>query len=448
MASVDFQLRSVKINDPFSVRLRFLSGGNYHILESKTELYIFTPEEVLQSPLVNGKKFWNDNKKKLKIDLEKRTRIVRIQNDQENLRKFILAAYNLENFNDRKLPSKEWLQSIVKEYYNNLKRIQDDKEQSEKPLNIQWRFDNYIKLKKYSLAERTVMKLENAKKILKGFEEYQSKLKGFDVKHLITDVSPEFQYHLEEYLSRELLYSPNTIAKTIKILKTICNYSSKIGIQLHKEYGLVGKAYLEKDVVYLSFEELQKIKKETMPKELEEARDWLYMSCFLGQRISDFMRFNSKMLRKDGKDYFIDFIQEKTNKKIPLLLHPEVIDILQKRNMEFPPKMEESIYNDAIKLVCKEAKILEEIEGTILTEVKKGVWRDQKGIFPKYKLIGSHIGRKSYCTNFYSKIPTSLILKVSGHTEERTLLQYIGKKDATDSELIKNYYGKVDVTKD
>ncbi len=449
MPSVDFQLRSLKINDPFSARLRFLLPDKQVVLESKTELYVFSPDEVLEMPLVNGKKFWKDNRKKKKLELDKQTRIVNILNDQENLRKFILDKCESNNYSEDNLPTKEWFQSIVKEYFNNLKKIQFEKDQDEESLDIQYHFNRYIKLKRNSLAPRTILKLEDTKKIFKGFEEYQSLKKGFDVVNLITEVNPEFQYDLEEYLSKELLYSRNTIAKTIKVLKTICNYAQKRGVQLNKSYGLVSMPYEESDVVYLSFSELQQIKNsDKIPEELEDARWWLYLSCFLGQRISDFMRFNPKMMRKEGEDYYIDFVQEKTNKKIALMLHSEVVKYLQGNNMEFPSPIEEYIYNDQIKDVCKLAGINEKIEGSVLKKVKDRVWRKQKGIYEKWELIGSHIGRKSYCTNFYSKIPTSLLLQVSGHSEERTLLSYIGKKDPENAKMMKKYYDEIDVTKD
>lgn len=446
MPSVDFQLRSLKLNDPFSARLRFLLSDKQLVLEAKTELYVFTPEEVLEMPLVNGKKFWKDNRKKKKLDLDKQTRMVRILNDQDDLRKFILERCEADNYDEDNLPTKEWFQSIVKEYFNNLKKIKFEKEQESESLLIQDHFDRYIKLKRNVLAPRTILKLEDTKKIFKKFEDYESSIKGFDVKHLLTDVNPEFQYELEEYLSGKLLYSRNTIAKTIKILKTICNYAQKRGVQLNRSYGLVGLPYDEKDVVYLSFSELKKIKEcKDIPEEYENARQWLYLSCFVGQRISDFMRFDKNMIRKEGEDYFIDFVQEKTGKKIALLLHSEVVKILKKNNMNFPSPMYEQQYNDQIKEVCKYAKINHQTKGSVLKEIKDGVWRKVDGTYEKWELIGSHIGRKSYCTNFYSKIPTSLLLEVSGHSEERTLLSYIGKKDPENAKQMKKYYDEIDI---
>ena len=457
MASVNFLIRSSKQNECFTARLQYFQDEALTFTEAKTEIFVFYPSEVLENPMLNGKKFWSKYKKYKGTDLHIKNIIVRTLNNQEYLRKFILEKFEAGNFFDMdeakkiipsEFPTKSWLHSIIKEYYNDLKKREDLAALSDTPLDIQWHFDNYIKLKGKRLADRTILKLKDAKKIIGEFESYQSSIKGYDVKYCVNDVNPDFQYYFEKFLSENKSYSHNTIAKAIKVLRTICIYSKNYGINLDARFELVKLAYEETDIIYLSFSELEKIKNKEMPEHLEDARDWLYLSAFLGQRIGDFMKFNSKMVRKENDDYFIDFIQEKTKKKIALLLHPAVIEILKKRNMEFPSFILDQTYNEQIKIVCQIAEIDENIEGSILTEIKENTWRNVKGLYPKWKLIGSHIGRKSFCTNFYSKIPTSLILEVSGHTEERTLLSYIGKKDNTNAKMIKNYYSNIDITKD
>lgn len=452
MASVNYLLRSTKKNDPFTVRFQFNnpdknSDNNpfgLDFIECKSEIYVFTPDEVLDSPLSDGKKFWKKYKKYKGNDLHIQNVIVRALNKQENLRKYILSKYN-----EDLRPTKDWLSSIVKQYYDELKKEKDQRSLSDTPISLIWHFDNYIKLKGSELAERTILKIENTKNIISEFQQYQSSIKGYNVNYSVSEVNPEFKYLLENYLEDIKLYSYNTIAKTIKVIRTICNYSKNYGIQLHPMYDLFKKAYEETDIIYLSFSELQTIKNsDKITDDLDSARDWLYISCFLGQRISDFMKFKRDMIRKDGEDFFIDFTQEKTDKKISLLLHPEVVKVLEQRSMNFPDPIDEQKYNDQIKEVCRLSGLTEIINGSVLKEVKKGVWRHVKGKYHKWELVGSHIGRKSYCTNFYSLIPTSLILEVSGHSEERTLLSYIGKKDNTNAKLIKNFYTNIDITKD
>ena len=53
----------------------------------------------------------------------------------------------------------------------------------------------------------------------------------------------------------------------------------------------------------------------------------------------------------------------------------------------------------------------------------------KSGIYKKYELVTSHIGRRSFATNFYGKIPTSFLIYMTGHSTEAMFLNYIGKSN-------------------
>lgn len=59
--------------------------------------------------------------------------------------------------------------------------------------------------------------------------------------------------------------------------------------------------------------------------------------------------------------------------------------------------------------------------------------RKEKGIYPKYAILTSHDLRRSFATNFYGKIPTPILMNMTGHRLEATFLSYIGRKDNKDS---------------
>src|SRR5690606_10594771 len=122
--------------------------------------------------------------------------------------------------------------------------------------------------------------------------------------------------------------------------------------------------------VILTPDELKRIDDFTFSDEhLETAKDWLLISCYCGQRISDFMRFDVSMIVEREVQginrFFIDFIQQKTQKKVFLPLQQKIIDILYKRNWSFPRKMSEQRYNEHIKTVCEIVGIDEMIEGKL-----------------------------------------------------------------------------------
>ena len=122
-------------------------------------------------------------------------------------------------------------------------------------------------------------------------------------------------------------------------------------------------------------------------------------------------------------------------------LFKNVISILNKRNGEFPKPISDQRYNEYIKEVCRIAGIDNLVEGSIKSKQSN---RKINGKFEKYKLVTSHVGRRSYCSNFYNKIPTSLLTYNSGHTTEKMFLQYIGKRENTKAKELSKEYDKLD----
>ena len=90
-----------------------------------------------------------------------------------------------------------------------------------------------------------------------------------------------------------------------------------------------------------------------------------------------------------------------------------------------------------IKKVCEKAKINEPIHGTLFDpEIKEKVEKD----YPKWKLVSSHIGRRSFASNNYGIIPTSFLMYITGHTTEAMFLTYIGKSNKDIAMELTNYF--------
>ena len=173
-----------------------------------------------------------------------------------------------------------------------------------------------------------------------------------------------------------------------------------------------------------------------MPNDyLDNARDWLLIACYTGQRISDYLNFTSSMIitDEDGISY-IEFSQKKTNTKMRLPILSKVSEILDKRNGEFPRRISEQKLNKYIKKGGEIAGIDEMVYRGKVGEID-GKKRKIFGKYPKYELITSHIGRRSFASNFYGKISTTHILNFTGHTTEKQLLTYIGKSETEKSRL-------------
>lgn len=133
----------------------------------------------------------------------------------------------------------------------------------------------------------------------------------------------------------------------------------------------------------------------------------------------------------------IEFTQVKTDKIMTIPLHSKIIEIMKKYDGNFPRKISDQRYNEHIKKVCEKAKIDTLIHGTLFDHnIKEKVTKD----YPKHLMVSSHIGRRSFATNNYGKIPTSFLMYITGHTTEAMFLTYIGKSNKDIAMELTNYF--------
>lgn len=300
-------------------------------------------------------------------------------------------------------------------------------------------FDFYLLHKKNELGLASYKKLNVIKHLVERFE---STTKS---EYLIKDVDNNFKLRFENYCL-EQNYAPNTIARTINFIKTICYHARNNGIETHFQLDSITTKYHKVDKIYLTPDELIKIEKVKLDNEnLLNARDWLLISCETGQRVSDFLNFKKEQIRYENGKPLIEFTQVKTDKIMTVPLSKKVLQILKKRKGEFPPTMADQKYNGFIKTVCKEAKLTNKVKGSIIEVIeekgkKNKIKRKKTGVFEKWELVSSHIGRRTFSTNNYGKIPTSLLIGATGHSTEKLFLEYIGKTDTQKALQLAEYF--------
>lgn len=291
---------------------------------------------------------------------------------------------------------------------------------------MQW----YIDTKKELICHSTYKRYKVFFHLLERFE-------GFLCKKLyLQEVNSDF---VREFIlfGKEEEYSENTIYRTIHFVKTILNFAERKGIRTAVRELEIKREKQRREIVTLTEQEILKIKKTEVPEELQAAKDWLLISCYTGQRFSDFMQFDTKQLREINEKKCLSFVQQKTKKKILLPLHPIVSNILKRYGNDFPPSMDIQHYNLEIKEIAKLAKITERVD------VKKRVgYRIKTAFMEKWNALTSHIGRRSFATNFYGKIPTPLLMEATGHTTEQMFLKYINPVDHERILSLGNYFEK------
>lgn len=258
-------------------------------------------------------------------------------------------------------------------------------------------------------------------------------------------------------------YSTNYSGKQLEILKTVCIDAEKNEIDI-TPYSKTIQHFRESDkdryIQTLSFGELEQIQNADFTNQellnqfkkdnpeltnrlaittetMNNARNWILLGCEIGQRGGDLLNIELENIRYNGKSIYIDIIQQKTNKSVTIgVFSPYVSELVLN---SFPKKIPHQKLNDIIKVVCKLAGIVDVVKGTKLnTETN----RKETGFYPKYELIASHCFRRSFATNYYKKIPTPILINITGHSKESLFLTYINKREDKDAnaDLFKKFY--------
>lgn len=406
MAKVKFSIRGKQ--NPASIYVRLRAGRNIDV-KCKTRFVVDPKRWSIAKGVVK-----NPNDADLKA----------LNEDLLDLERDIIKLYNSTDPND-----------IDAQWLNNY--LYPPVEEKVIPEGLVDYFDTYKAYKEKEVSSASITKLMVNKHLLEKFQKHRKK------KILIKDVDTNFKLEFEAYC-RDKKYAQNTIARSIRFIKTICYHARNNGIETSYQLNGITSKNEKIEKIYLTPEELITIEKVELEHEYQEnARDWLLISCETGQRVSDFMRFEKSMIRlqktADGKKKIplIEFTQQKTQKLMSIPLSKRVIQILEKRGGNFPRATSSVKYNLYIKEVCKEAKIEHEISGS---KIDTDTGRKTSGVFPKHELVTSHIGRRTFATNNYGKIPTPLLMSATGHTTEKMFLEYIGKTEMDRAMQLAEYF--------
>lgn len=409
MATVNFLYRSTKPEANLIARLLFRDNGTDYVHAAKTKFEV-------------TKDYWNKQHNLTRVkDIEISNKQVEVNTELNKIEKHVLKAFNSVDISEI---SKEWLQAQINEYYNPTIK-------NTLPNKLASYIDYYIECKKFDLTPASLMKYRTLKTKVEAMEVAINKT------ILISDVNENFKNEFVRYYT-DNKYSQNTIQRELSFMKIFCRHARSNGIETSTQLDslVLQKAKVEK--IYLTIAELEQIEKADISSEaLQNARDWLIISCYTGQRVSDFLGFTKEMIRIEDGIKLIEFTQKKTDKKMSLALHPKVIEILDKNNGNFPYTISDQRYNEYIKDVCKEAKLTTKVQGG---KQNPETIRKESGIYPKHELVTSHIGRRSFATNFYGKIPTSLLISATGHSSEALFLSYIGKTQTQQAKELAKYW--------
>ena len=287
---------------------------------------------------------------------------------------------------------------------------------------------NYIKqaplrrLKRSGSLGLSNNSIKNLKRFYDLIQEFES---DFGQSIMLDTIDHMLVNAFKEWLLTEKEYSLNNAGLQLKLLKMICKEAERMSINVNP-YTRHIESFTQKSkdrvLQTISFEEIKKIKTiRDLPSTLENARKWILIGLYLGQRVSDLLALKPFQLRFIENGVYIDINQQKTDKYVTVgVVDKEVIQILKKN---FPYSISAQLFNRQIKQICQIAGIYEMVSGYKLCSKTR---RKRLGTHPKYSLISSHDLRRSFATNYFGKIETPILMQITGHSKESTFLSYIG----------------------
>ena len=420
MASVKFRLRS-SANKNVSIKVRVSLGRGNDI--------------ELSSGFTINPKFWS---KDSNLPKQNNTENKLIFNNLKKLESFVFENLN-KDLGKGVIIDTYWLESNIVECFNRVEKVDTGLILN----HTQYIIDNANTRKvkgrnKLGLSQSRVKGYNTFKNL---FDIYQTTIKK--QVHFL-DINKTFVDKFINWLVNTKGYSMNYAGKQIDNLKTVCLDAEKLGIPTNPYINQIHGFSEDNDdrfIQTLSFVELEQIRTAKIePKHLQNARKWLLIGCEIGQRQSDLMNITPENIRYKGQSMYLDIIQQKTNKNVTIgIIEPNVKDILEN---DFPHKISSQKLNTYIKTVCFEAGIIESVEGK---KYDTDTMRKVLKFYPKNELITSHSFRRSFATNYYKKMPTPVLINITGHSKESLFLSYINKREDkdTNADLYVKFYESI-----
>ncbi|MBC7525905.1 MAG: phage integrase SAM-like domain-containing protein [Flavobacterium sp.] len=447
MASIKFRLRS-KLNKNVPIKVRIILGRDKQDLELNTGFTI-------------NPKDWNTPEKgntKKGDDLPK-------QNTPENkglfknlkkLESFLYDSINID-MGESVVIDAFWLDTKINECFERV--VKNDTGLLVN--HTQYIIDNASTRtvgQNTGLSKETIKSYVSFKKVV---VEYQQAIKK---QIQFMDLTAPFIEKFKIWMLTRKKYAKNTAGRKLQMLKTICIDAEKNHEIPVTPYSKIiqhfGESNKDRYIQTLSFGELEQIKNVDLsnteylnnfkkenpeltkgliitPESVNNARNWILLGCEIGQRGGDLLKITNENIRYKGNTIYIDIMQQKTNKNVTIgIIAPHVIDIIEN---QLPKEVPHQKLNDYVKVVCKMAGIIEVVKGYKLnTETN----RKELGMYPKHELIASHCFRRSFATNYYKKIPTAVLIGITGHSKESLFLTYINERENKDSnaDLFMKFY--------
>lgn len=423
MATIKFILQSANKNAPIYARFK-----DARSIDVKRKTRETIDPEYWNTKTGKPRNIQAANKTTLKHIEEVRIKLTEIES-------FIFDQYRKRS--ETEIINGIWLDEVLTAFYNGGRKI----------VQLDY-LDNYLE---YYKTDVLPFRTNRGKRIADATTKKQitiiNKINEFakagNRRLKVSDWDVSLSNKFEQFLDSQGI-AKGTIGRYIKYPKTIINHAKTLNIEVSKNIDEIKGYTTETPTIFITEKELNDIQGITfLEPQLETAKDWLIIGFYTGQRASDLLQMTPKMFTEINGHTFINLHQQKTKNGVLIPMHNEVKKIIEKRNGQFPPVFSDNIesaktiFNNHLRTIAKKANINRLDFGKKYDATTK---RFVYGQYPLHDIISSHVCRRSFATHNYIKVPTPIIMAVTGHKTEKEFLNYIGKDFNDQSKEILQYW--------
>ena len=186
--------------------------------------------------------------------------------------------------------------------------------------------------------------------------------------------------------------------------------------------------------VILEQHEIQLLRDKTgLEPYLENARQLLILSTLTGLRFSDYIGINQSHLRENEQGNYLLVRQKKTREEVKIPLNTESLSLVHKLISGEIHSISNQKINKYVKQVCQFCNI----DSIMETHTFRGKEIITENV-PKYTLISSHTGRRTFASNLVLKgVPVEIVMRYTGHKDYKSFAKYVNIPTRVEDEMVR-----------
>ncbi|ANH83555.1 hypothetical protein A8C56_23575 [Niabella ginsenosidivorans] len=277
------------------------------------------------------------------------------------------------------------------------------------------------------LSPRTIAKYSGTRALLKDFAKHTGLNLSFE------NLDKNFFSKLRTFMVDVKKHNQNTLGKHFTVLKVFLKAAEEHGVRVNPAFK--GKAAsatpTESFAIYLNEQDIEKLHQPELEGIFDRVRDLLLLGCYTGLRFSDWGQLNQALITSSS----IELFQTKTGGRVVIPMRAQLQAIIDKYG-GFPNVMTNQEFNRHVKTVCKQVGITDTVQYTEVKGAQRVVIQQ-----PKYELVSSHTGRRSFATNAYlSGMPVPSIMAITGHRTEKAFLAYLRLTKEEHAQVLQRHF--------